>query len=78
MRDASAGLLTGSVPQRSHVASPVRAASNEYIAQIQTDNASLQKRLNLVLNELDRVNRDRNNLQQKLTVIDQDVNVMKM
>ena len=69
MRDASAGLMTGG-QQRSRVTSPVRSASNEYIAQLQSDNNSLQKRLNLVLTELDRVNRDRSNLVQKVSVVD--------
>ena len=47
MREASHGLLTGT---NNHVSvSPVRTASNEYLAQLAQDNASLQKRLNLVL-----------------------------
>jgi len=44
---------------------------------LQADNSSLQKRLNLVLTELDRVNRDRSNLVQKVSVIDQDVKTMQ-
>lgn len=55
----------------------MRSASNEYIAQLQADNSSLQKRLNLVLTELDRVNRDRSNLVQKVSVVDQDVKTMQ-
>ena len=56
--------------------SPVRSASNEYVIQLQTDNTSLEKRLNLVLNELDRVNRDRSSLVQKSSVIDQEIRMM--
>ena len=51
----------------------MRSASNEYIVQLQTDNNSLEKRLNLVLNELDRVNRDRSNLVQKVSIVEQDI-----
>lgn len=40
---------------------------------MQVDNASLQKRLNLVLQELDRVSRDRSSLIQKVSHADQDV-----
>ena len=77
LRDASHGLLTGGAQQHSYVASPVRSASNEYIMQLRTDNTSLEKRLNLVLAELDRVNRDRSNLVQKVSVIEQDVKMMQ-
>ena len=77
MRDASAGLRTEGGMQRARIASPVRNASNEYILQLQADNNSLTKRLNLVLTELDRVNRDRSNLVQKVSVIDQDVKTMQ-
>ena len=66
MRDAGHGLITGGsnmpAPRLAQISSPVRSASNEYIAQLQTDNSSLETRLNMVLNELDRVNRDRSNL----------------
>jgi hypothetical protein len=49
MRDASFGLLTGGTNVRVTGVSPVRTASNEYLSQLAQDNASLQKRLNLVL-----------------------------
>ena len=49
MRDASHGLLTGGNNTRVTGVSPVRTASNEYLSQLAQDNASLQKRLNLVL-----------------------------
>ena len=78
MRDASHGLLTGGKHQRDldHV-SPVRSASNEYIMQLRQDNVSLQKRLNLVLQELDRVNRDRSSLVQKLSHVDQEISSLQ-
>ena len=77
MRDASHGLLTASKNQREGHVSPVRSASNEYIMQLRQDNVSLQKRLNLVLQELDRVSRDRSNLVQKLSNTDQEVNALQ-
>ena len=61
MRDAGQGLITGGYRNTS----PVRTASNEYLEQLRMDNTSLQKRLNLVLMELDRVSRDRSSLVQK-------------
>jgi len=75
MRDAGYGLLTG--PQQRVTISPVRTASNEYLSQLQQDNSSLQKRLNLVLQELDRVNRDRSKLVHKMSLVDQDVSSMQ-
>jgi hypothetical protein len=51
--------------------------SSEYTNQLANDNASLQRRLNLVLQELDRVNRDRSNLSQKLGIGQKDVDQMK-
>lgn len=75
MRDAGQGLLTGANPRRE--VSPVRTASNEYIEQLRLDNTSLQKRLNLVLMELDRVSRDRSNLVQKCSNVEQDVGMLQ-
>ena len=56
MRDAGHGLMTGGIM------SPVRTATTSYIAQLRIDNESLQSRLNMVLTELDRINRDRSGL----------------
>ena len=57
----------------------MRTASNEYLSQLQQDNNSLQKRLNLVLQELDRVNRDRSNLVQKASTVESEVtNLQRM
>lgn len=55
----------------------MRTASNEYIGQLRQDNVSLQKRLNLVLMELDRVNRDRSSIVQKCSVVEQDVGMLQ-
>ena len=44
------------------IMSPVRTATTSYIAQLRIDNESLQSRLNMVLTELDRINRDRSGL----------------
>ena len=41
---------------------PNRVSTQEYLNQLVNDNESLQRRLNLVLQELDRVNRDRGDL----------------
>lgn len=38
---------------------------------------SLQKRLNLVLQELDRVNRDRSKMTNKMEVVEKEVNHMQ-
>ena len=38
---------------------------------------SLQKRLNLVLNELDRVNRDRSKIVNNMALVDKEVNNMQ-
>ena len=76
MRDASYGLMTGSNNVRQSI-SPVRTASNEYIEQLRTDNTSLQKRLSLVLQELDRVNRDKSSLLHKTNRLNQDVDTMQ-
>ena len=37
----------------------------------------MQRRLNLVLQELDRVNRDKSNLQQKFTIQDKEIGQMR-
>lgn len=50
-----------------------RPITHEYLSQLHTDNASLQRRLNLVLAELDRINREKSALAQKLQLADQDV-----
>ena len=55
----------------------MRTASNEYLIQLQQDNTSLQKRLNLVLQELDRINRDRSNLVNQYSIVEQEVNDMQ-
>lgn len=55
----------------------MRHASNEYLNQLQQDNMSLQKRLNLVLNELDRVNRDRSKIVNNMALVDKEVNNMQ-
>ena len=55
----------------------MRTASNEYLIQLQQDNSSLQKRLNLVLQELDRINRDRSNLVNQYSIVEQEVNDMQ-
>mgnify|MGYP000754813636 CR=1 FL=1 len=75
LRDASHGLVTGPGPRAS--ISPVRTASGEYLSQLQHDNSSLQRRLNLVLQELDRVNRDRGALVQKLNLQEQEISQMQ-
>lgn len=76
MRDASQGLITSGDRGRSSV-SPVHKASNEYLSQLQHDNTSLQRRLNLVLKELDRVNRDRGASIQKLNVMEKEIGQMQ-
>lgn len=61
------------MPMPSSIINP----QNDYLIQLQNDNSSLQRRLNLVLQELDRVNRDRSNLAQKFKIAEKDVNQMK-
>ena len=46
---------------------PNRVSTQEYLNQLVNDNESLQRRLNLVLQELDRVNRDRTQIEQKVS-----------
>lgn len=43
----------------SNSTNPNNRINNEYLNQLFTDNASLQRRLTLVLQELDRVNREK-------------------
>lgn len=52
---------------------PNRVSSSDYLNQLYNDNESLQRRLNLVLQELDRVNRDRGNLIQKYNMCEKEV-----
>jgi hypothetical protein len=64
-------------PQRSYVPQLISNSQNEYLVQLQNDNSSLQRRLNLVLQELDRVNRDRSNLMNKFKLAEQEVGRMR-
>ena len=56
---------------------PNRVSTQEYLNQLVNDNESLQRRLNLVLQELDRVNRDRGNLIQQYNMTEKDVQNMQ-
>jgi hypothetical protein len=56
---------------------PINSSQTDYLIQLQNDNNSLQRRLNLVLQELDRVNRDRSSLSQKFNIAAKDVLQMK-
>ena len=66
LRDASAGLLTMS-PRM------VNTSSNEYMNRLAQDNATLHRRLTVILHELDRVNRDRSKTVQEVGDIERQI-----
>ena len=53
------------------------AAVREHIANLQGDNASLMRRLNLVLQELDRVQKEKEDIQQRQLLVSKDANALQ-
>ena len=75
LRNKSGSPSRYDVPIKNQLGDPLpRLAPAEYISQLHSDNASLQRRLNLVLAELDRVNRERGTLQSKLALVQDETN----
>ena len=54
----------------------VNTSSNEYMNRLAQDNATLHRRLTVILHELDRVNRDRSKTVQEVGDIERQISQM--